>query len=74
MFGVELVAGQAAPQLGDGGQAGQVGRLGLAVGGDVAGQDHDLIDGQLPRREGGHGDGQLPLAAGQGHQVPGPTR
>ena len=42
-FGVELVAGQAAPQLRDGGQAGQVGRLGLAVGGDVAGHDHDLI-------------------------------
>ena len=73
-FGMELVAGQAAPQLGNGGQAGQIGRLGFAVGGDVAGHHHHLIDGQLSRREGGHGDGQLPLAAGQRHHVTGPTR
>ena len=66
---MELVAGQAAPQLGHGGQAGQVGRLGFAVGGDVAGHHHHLIDGQLARRERGHGGGQLTLAA-----RPGPPR
>ena len=52
LLGVELVAGQAAPQLGHGGQAGQVGRLGLAVGGDVAGHDArlDRRPARRPRR------------------------
>ncbi|KQU70233.1 hypothetical protein ASC58_20055 [Phycicoccus sp. Root101] len=48
--GGERVAGDGSAQLGDGRVPGELGDRGLVGDGDVAGQDGDLVQGQLPGR------------------------